>query len=219
MTGPDSTVLFSGRGLACRRGGRDVFAGLDFDLAPGGLLRLSGPNGSGKSSLLRLMAGLTPPLRGTLLWNGRPVAPGMLAREGRLAYLGHAEAVKPTLSPTESLQFWSRLHGTAPDESALGAALAAFGLARQAALPARFLSAGQKRRLNLARLAILRAPLWLLDEPFASLDAAGTEALKAAIARHRETGGMAVLSTHDAPSLDESGHIALDAHARREAAS
>lgn len=217
MTGLDSTALFSGRGLACRRGGRNVFEDLDFDLTPGGLLRLSGPNGSGKSSLLRLMAGLTPILRGTLLWQGQPVVPGMLARDRRLAYLGHADAVKPALSPIEILRFWGRLHGAVPDESALTAALAAFGLTRQAGLAARFLSAGQKRRLNLARPLILPVPLWLLDEPFASLDSAGTEALAAAIARHRAAGGMVVLSTHDALSLDETGHIALGAHTVRHA--
>jgi len=186
---------FEGSSLQCRRGGRVVFDGLDFTLEAGGLLLLTGRNGAGKSSLLRLMAGLLPPASGTLSWDGEPVAEDAEAHRARLRYVGHLDALKPALTAAENLSFWAGLSGTAQDGVAL-AALDAIGLKALADLPARFLSAGQKRRVNLARLALAPAGLWLLDEPATALDAETTERLRALIARHRDGGGMAVISTH-----------------------
>jgi len=155
--------LFEGRDLVCIRGERLVFAGLGFALGPGAALLLVGPNGSGKSSLLRTMAGLTRPARGRLLWDGRPVGEDPEAHGARLRFVGHQDAVKPVLSVAENLAFWAGLSGVTG--SGVTAALEQAGLAALAELPGRLLSAGQKRRLALARLLCGRSEVWLLDEP------------------------------------------------------
>jgi len=199
---------FEGRFLQCRRGGRDVFAGLSFVLPPGGALVLTGPNGSGKSSLLRLMAGLLRPAAGDLLWGGRSIATAPEAHAGRLHYLGHLDAVKPVLSVAENLSFWAALRGgTAAPE----AALEAFALTELAALPGRLLSAGQRRRLALARLIAAPAELWLLDEPSVGLDHASVGRLAAAIADHRAGGGRVAVATHTALDLADPLRLSLDA--------
>jgi len=180
---------FTGRDLVCRRGERLVFADLDFDLPLGGALLLRGPNGSGKSSLLRLMAGLLHPAKGDLAWNGVSIQRDPEAHRRRLAFLGHLDAVKAALTVDENLAFWC-------GRAAVAQALQAFGIARLAALPARLLSAGQRRRLALARVAASGAPLWLLDEPTNGLDAAAEELFATALARHRAAGGMAAIALH-----------------------
>lgn len=191
---------FIGHGLTCIRGERLVFAGLGFTLEAGGALVLTGPNGSGKSSLLRLMAGLLSPAAGTLTWNGEAVAADREAHGGRLHYVGHLDAVKPVLSVMENVAFWANLRpGGGP--AVAEAALAAFGIAHLAVVPGRFLSAGQRRRVNLARILAAPAPLWLLDEPTTALDRAAIAALEAAIACHRRAGGMVVAATHTPLSL------------------
>ena len=185
---------FAGTGLACRRGDRLVFRDLDFALAAGDALVLTGANGSGKSSLLRVMAGLTPPLLGALAWDGAAIADDPTLHHGRLHFIGHQDALKPVLSATETLSFWARIRGSGTD--AVAAALARFHLEELADWPCRFLSAGQRRRLALARLLASPAPLWLLDEPTTGLDDASIADLGAAIAEHRAGGGMVVLATH-----------------------
>jgi heme exporter protein A len=186
---PDAVL--EARGLACRRGERVVFAGLSFALEAGGALLLLGPNGAGKSTLLRLLAGLLPPAAGTLLWGGADALEDRAAHARRLRYLSHADALKPTLTARENLFFAARLHGGEPE-----AALEAMGLAPLADLPVRVLSAGQRRRLALARLALAEAPLWLLDEPSVALDAASVGRLGALLERHRAAGGLVVAATH-----------------------
>jgi heme exporter protein A len=197
---------FAGRNLACRRGERLVFRGLDFTLPLGGALILTGPNGSGKSSLLRIMAGLTPPASGILSWDGAGLRDDREAHRGRLHFIGHADALKPVLSAAEMLRFWSRMRGGDTDVSE---ALALFGLGRASDLPCRYLSAGQKRRLTLARLVASAAPLWLLDEPTTGLDIEGTEQLLAAIAAHRRMGGCVALSTHMPLELADARPLSL----------
>lgn len=187
-------MTLSAESLACVRGERLVFRGLNFRLAPGGALLLVGPNGCGKSSLLRLVAGLLPSAGGRLLWDGQPVAEDPDAHRARLAYVGHLDAVKPVFSVRDSLDFWARMCGG--DSGAVDAALGSFGLADLADVPGRFLSAGQKRRVNLARLALGNAALWLLDEPTTALDRGATAALVALVARHRGRGGMVMAATH-----------------------
>src|SRR5579871_1261285 len=154
---------FAGNGLACVRGERLVFRGLGFALAPGDVLVLGGPNGSGKSSLLRLMAGLLPPAAGTLTWDGNPVDADREAQRARVGYLGHLDALKPTLTVGESLALHARLRGGRAElGAALANALEALGVGGLIDSPCRLLSAGQRRRVALARLLAAPAPLWLL---------------------------------------------------------
>lgn len=185
---------FAVRDLACVRGGRLVFEGLSFGTGDGGALLLRGPNGSGKSTLLRCLAGLLRPAAGTILWDGAAVAAEPELHRRRLRYLGHQEAVKPQLTVIENLRFGMALAGA--DGAKTEPALAALGIAALAGLPARYLSAGQRRRLALARLVAAPAPLWLLDEPLAGLDDAAVGLFTALVAAHRAAGGIAVLSVH-----------------------
>lgn len=204
---------FSGIGLACRRGDRLVFRHLDFALPAGGALVLRGPNGSGKSSLLRLMAGLLPPAAGTLAWDGAPIAQDRELHRERVQYVGHLDAVKPALTVRENLRFWAGMR-EALDDQATADALARFGIAHLAEAPARFLSAGQKRRLALARLIATGSDLWLLDEPTVALDVATIAVLEDVIAGFRAQGGRVAVSTHspiDLPAarlLDMAGYAA-----------
>jgi heme exporter protein A len=199
---------FTGRALACRRGERLIFRGLDFALPAGGALVLLGPNGSGKSSLLRLMAGLTPPAGGALAWDGVELREDRAAHRARLHFVGHSDALKPVLSARETLDFWARMRGMPGDVTP---ALAQFGLAGAADLPCRYLSAGQRRRLALARLIAAPAPLWLLDEPLTSLDTEAATQLLAAVAAHRRSGGRIVLSTHAPIDLPDAARLSLTA--------
>lgn len=199
------------RGLACRRGDRLVFADLDFALGAGSLLRLAGPNGSGKSSLLRLVAGLLPPAAGTLEWAGEPAGSSEGFRQA-LRFLGHQDAVKPVLSVRENLRAAAGLLGIA--RPALADALERLGLVELADLPVRFLSAGQRRRVALARLALGPAALWLLDEPTTNLDSAGTAAFMALLGEHRRAGGMALVATHEPLALEPSTTLTLGAGPR-----
>jgi heme exporter protein A len=197
-----------GEGLACRRGERLVFSGLDCRLSAGGALILTGANGSGKSSLLRLLATLLAPAAGRLLWDGEPVASDPARYRTALHYVGHLDAVKPALSAREMLGFWAAMRGaTAP---ALDTALEAFGVDALADWPCRWLSAGQRRKLALARLIAAPAPIWLLDEPSAALDTNGEARLEAAIAAHRGAGGRIVVATHQPLAVPDAASIALD---------
>lgn len=196
-----------GEGLACRRGGRLLFAGLDCRLGPGGALVLTGPNGSGKSSLLRLLATLLQPAAGRLTWGGVPVAANAPAYRAALHYVGHLDAAKPALTVREMLGFWAALRGAAAPAAETG--LAAFGLEAMSDWPCRWLSAGQRRRLALARLLVAPAPVWLLDEPTAALDADGEARLVTAIAEHRAAGGRVALATHQPIAIPDAAHIEL----------
>ncbi|MBI5120935.1 MAG: heme ABC exporter ATP-binding protein CcmA [Rhodospirillales bacterium] len=200
---------FIAENLTCVRGGRAVFARLSFQLDFGQALFLLGPNGSGKSSLLRLLAGLLRPTAGRLVWDGQDIAEDMESHGARLHYVGHHDAVKPVLTVAETLHFWARLHGH-DSESRVGQALDAFNIARLAEVPGRLLSAGQKRRVNLARLIAAPAPLWLLDEPSVALDKASVKALEAAMAAHRAQGGMVIVSTHADIDLPDAAILHLD---------
>jgi heme exporter protein A len=176
------------------RGGRLVFEDLGFELEPGEVLVLRGPNGSGKSTLLRLLAGFVDLAAGELAWDGAAMPASAAEHRAKLHFVGHTDPVKPLLSVTENLRFAAALGGGAACD--LRPALASFDLERLAATPARLLSAGQKRRTNLARLLASERPLWLLDEPGVGLDAASRARLEAEIERHRQGGGICVLATH-----------------------
>ena len=176
--------------LACARGERVLFAGLSLHLAAGEALLLRGPNGAGKSSLLRVLAGLLPPFAGQARWHEGEAADG----RQRLVYLGHLDGIKVAFSVRENLESWAAVRGLAARDPR--PALEAFGILPLADLPAGFLSAGQRKRAALARLALAPAALWLLDEPAASLDAHGIGLLQAAIGRARAEGTMIVVATH-----------------------
>jgi heme exporter protein A len=184
------TAGLAAHSISCQRGGRLIFRSLSFRLLPGEALLVTGPNGAGKTSLLRQIAGLLPLAGGELRLGAGPDA----ALPELCHYVGHASAVKTSLSVGENLAFWADfLDG---DRTALKRALAAFGLAQLADLPAGLLSAGQKRRLALSRLFAAPRPIWLLDEPQSSLDAASLKLLDAAIKTHLDTGGIAVVASH-----------------------
>jgi heme exporter protein A len=196
--------MLEARDLACWRGDRAIFAGLSFTLEAGGALLLLGANGAGKSSLLRLLAGLIPAAEGQLLWHGQDALADRVGHAGRLRYLSHQDALKPSLSARENLRFYARLWG-----GDVAAALAAVGLAELADLPARVLSSGQKRRLALARLALAPVPLWLLDEPTVGLDAASVARLGGLLAAHRAQGGAVLAATHLPLPLPGARELAL----------
>lgn len=177
------------RDLTCERGGRTVFRDVSFSLKPGQLMQLTGPNGSGKSTLLRLIAGLNEPMTGSLALDGGDPE---LTIGQQAHYIAHQEAVKTALTVQENLAFWRGFLGGGD----VGAALAAFDLARLSSYPAGLLSAGQKRRLALARLALVPRALWLLDEPTVGLDAASLARLVTAMAERLATGGMIIAATH-----------------------
>jgi heme exporter protein A len=189
-----SEPLLSAEGLACARGGRFVFEGLSFALAPGETLLLTGPNGAGKSSLLRLLAGFFAPGGGALCWEGRPAHADLAAHRARLHLIGHSNAIKGALTVRENLRFALAIAGAPVGRLEL--ALAGFELTALADVPAAYLSAGQQRRLALSRLLAAARPLWLLDEPDAGLDAASRAHLRDAVAAHRAAGGIAVIATH-----------------------
>lgn len=178
--------------LACRRGHKAIFSGIGFSVGSGDALLLLGPNGAGKSSLLRIIAGLLRPCAGEIVLEG-----GDHERTiGEQAhYLGHQDALKPALSIAENLRFWTQFlgaaRGLAPRE-----ALEAVGLIELAELPAGYLSAGQRRRLSLARLLCAKRPIWLLDEPSSALDANGQERLLRVMHAHLGEGGIILAATH-----------------------
>lgn len=190
-------MRLSASDLLCRRAGRDIFAGVNFIVESGGGLAIRGRNGAGKTSLLRMAAGL---LR---------VAGGRLALEGgdpeltlgeQTHYLGHQDALKPALSVGENLRFWSGFLGAAKAD--VGALLATVGLGALVDLPAAYLSAGQRRRLSIARLLAVKRPIWLLDEPVSTLDAAAQEQLLGFMRTHLASGGIILAATHGPLGID-----------------
>jgi heme exporter protein A len=195
------TPRLAAEAVACFRGERLVLRDLSLALDAGGALLLLGANGAGKSTLLRLLAGLKRADAGRILWNGADIAEDRAAHGARCGFLGEANALKPGLTASENLRFAAKCRDGSHDEGShvghdIAAALAAFDLAPLADLPARMLSAGQRRRLALARLLVLNAPLWLLDEPTLGLDAASVARLGEVLAQHRAAGGLVVAATH-----------------------
>ena len=198
----DDALALTAAGLACERGERRLFEGLDFALAAGEALLVVGGNGHGKTSLLRILSGLSQPAAGEVRWRGAPIRAAR-ERYGRaMAYLGHADGLKADLTPLENLRFAAALRGGALDDAAARHALDRVALARCAELPARALSFGQRRRVALAALTLADAALWILDEPLAGLDAQGVGMVQGLLDAHLAAGGLAVVTTHQSLVLD-----------------
>jgi len=204
-------MKLSGHDLACIRGGRRVFRGVGFSIAAGHALVLTGPNGAGKSSLLRMIAGLIRPAEGSIaLEDGDPE----LSVGEQSHYVGHVDPLKPALTVAENLAFWARfLNGTREvDEAVLvERGLEAVGLADLVRLPAGYLSAGQRRRLSLARVLAVPRPIWLLDEPSTALDAASQERLQRLMQTHLSGGGLIIAATHGPLGLSQPEELRLGA--------
>ena len=188
--------MLCAEGIACRRGDRDLFAGVNLRVGPGQWAHVRGANGAGKTSLLRILAGLSQPESGQVRWNNTPIARDRAAWNADLLYLGHHAAIKDELTPIENLRAANELEGhSLTDEDALRA-LRRFGLKGRENLPVRFLSAGQRRRVLLARTMTRPATAWILDEPLTALDASAIEDFSSLIVDHLSRGGLAVVTSH-----------------------
>ncbi len=183
------------RGLACTRNERRLFSDLSFSIRAGEALLIEGPNGSGKTSLLRLLCGLGMPDAGKVFWCGRDLNDNYTEFLAELSFVGHANGIKNELSPRENLLF-ARALGVAKPVAAIAGALAQVGLRGLEDVPCRALSAGQRRRVALARLLVVDSRVWLLDEPLTALDAKAARALESMLRAHLDDGGLLVFSTH-----------------------
>lgn len=197
---PD-TVL-SVHDLACARGERLLFKGMNFTLGTRELLLVQGGNGQGKTSLLRLLTGLSSPEDGEVRWNGTPINKTREAYHAAMVYLGHANGVKDDLNPVENLRFADGLQGRVFEEARAVATLERLGLARCLDLPCRVLSFGQRRRVALSALLLAGATLWILDEPLTGLDVHAVAMMEGLIREHLQGGGMVVATTHQALNLE-----------------
>jgi heme exporter protein A len=195
--------------LACSRGERRLFGSVNFALDSGHWLHVKGENGAGKTTLLRTLIGLSPPDAGSIRWHGTDTRE--CAGEFRRAfiYLGHPSALKDELTPLENLRLALAVDGFGAEEARLLDVLRRIGLQGREELPCRALSAGQKRRVLLARLLLRPADLWVLDEPFGALDASGIELLSSMIASHLGRGGIAVMTSHQDMPLPAGRELAL----------
>ncbi|MES2606026.1 MAG: cytochrome c biogenesis heme-transporting ATPase CcmA [Pseudomonadota bacterium] len=181
--------------LDCERDERVLFAGLSFTAAPGTLLQIQGANGSGKTTLLRILSGLNSDYTGDIAWQGVPTNKARADFQQALFYLAHTPAINRTLTPLQNLRWFCALHGFA-DDAAIQTALIEHGLRGYSDIPCYQMSAGQQRRVSLARLSLTTAPLWVLDEPFTALDKQGVAELEARISKQAAKGGIVILTTH-----------------------
>jgi heme exporter protein A len=195
--------------LACERDWRLLFEHLDLRLAVGDMVQISGPNGSGKTSLLRLLSGLMQPTAGDVLLDGKPLSEQRSELAHNLLWIGHAAGIKDLLTPVENLSWLCALHQSVASAD-IWQALEAVGLRGFEDVPCHTLSAGQKRRVALARLYLPGPALWMLDEPFTALDKQGVAQLEAHLAEHCDNGGTVVLTTHHTLSRTPAGYRDLD---------
>jgi heme exporter protein A len=204
MSAPVATLSF--HDLRCTRGERELFTGMNFTLHGGEALLIQGGNGQGKTSLLRLLTGLSQPAGGEVRWRGEKLDKTSETYHREMAYIGHLNGIKDDLTPIENLRLASQLAGRTLNESEAEKTLIQLGLGRCLDLPCRVLSFGQRRRVSLASLLCSNALLWILDEPLTGLDVHGVALLENLLKAHIDSGGMAVLTTHQPISL-EGGNI------------
>ncbi|MGJ7459612.1 cytochrome c biogenesis heme-transporting ATPase CcmA [Halomonas sp. MA07-2] len=190
------TLSLQARKLACERDDRWLFEDLALDIQAGEIVRIEGPNGSGKTTLLKILSGQLADYQGELYWNGAPMRKARQAFLESLLYLGHAPGVKGALTPLENLTWYQALAGQRDNEAARLAALESVGLVGFEDVPAGQLSAGQQRRVALARLELTPRPLWVLDEPFTAIDRDGVAALEERLIVHARAGGCVLVTTH-----------------------
>jgi heme exporter protein A len=203
--------VLAARRLACQRGRRVLFRGLDMKLQPGSVTWLRGTNGSGKTSLLRILAGLSHAAEGEVTWNDRPLRQAGAEAKAAMVYIGHANALKEDLTLCEAVAFLAELAGLDMPMQRADRALTTLGLASRREAPVRTLSQGQRRRGALARLALDEVPrTWLLDEPFDALDSASVHLLGSLIEAHAARGGTVLLTSHQAISLASAGELDLE---------
>lgn len=193
--------MLEGKDLACVRGERTLFSHLNFTLGEGELLLVQGANGSGKTSLLRMVCGLMAPEFGDILWRGEKISEARESYHAEMAYFGHAPAVKEDLTAFENLNFSCQLGGISLGRDEVEGALAYLGLGHCLNLPAKSLSQGQRRRVGLARMLLVKARLWILDEPLTALDQAALQLVQSLLGEHLQRGGMVLLTTHQAVSI------------------
>ncbi|MBR9870549.1 MAG: cytochrome c biogenesis heme-transporting ATPase CcmA [Gammaproteobacteria bacterium] len=200
--------LLQAVGLECERDERLLFQNLSFSILPGTVTRVEGPNGSGKTTLLRILAGLNDAWTGDLSWCGKPRDQHRESYLRNMLYLGHRPGIKPLLTPLENLR--ALMAGRRPlNDDALLQALSGTGLSGFEHVPCRNLSAGQQRRVALARLLIADEPLWLLDEVFTAIDASGVEAIESLLLQRAQEGGAVIVTTHHDLNLPDMGRITL----------
>ncbi|WP_445156760.1 cytochrome c biogenesis heme-transporting ATPase CcmA [Halomonas sp. E14] len=190
------SLRLQAQSLACERDDRWLFRGLDLDIRGGEIVRVEGPNGSGKTTLLKILSGQLSDYEGELFWGERPMRQARESFLTNLLYLGHAPGVKAALTPLENLAWYQALAGQPVDEQARLAALEEVGLAGFEDVPAGQLSAGQQRRVALARLTLTPCSLWVLDEPFTAIDRDGVQALEQRLVLHARRGGCVLVTTH-----------------------
>lgn len=203
-----SEPLLQAVDLECERDERLLFQNLSFSIVPGTLTRVEGPNGSGKTTLLRILAGLNDAWSGDILWCGQPRGHDRESFHRNTLYLGHRPGIKPLLTPMENLR--ALMAGRRPvNDEVLAQALAGTGLAGYEHVPCRNLSAGQQRRVALARLLIADEPLWLLDEVFTAIDADGVQAIETLLKQRAAEGGAILVTTHHDLQVEGMGRITL----------
>ena len=201
MTVDLSQVLLQAKEVSCERDHRLLFERVSFSLAAGQVLQIAGANGSGKTTLLRFIGGISKAYSGNILWQGRNISEVAAEYRSQFLYLGHAPGVSLNLSALENLRWYFSLNQHV-DHKPLLYALHQVGLAGYEDVPAYRMSAGQQRRIALARLIVSQAPLWILDEPFTAIDRAGVAELEQLLARHAHGGGAVILTTHHELNLD-----------------
>jgi heme exporter protein A len=196
-----SHPLLEARAITCVRGERRLFSDLNVQVFAGQCLHIRGENGVGKTSLLRLLTGLASPESGEELWNGADIKKVASEYHGQLLFLGHRDALKEDLTALENLRMYAAIDGITISEKDAFASLWRFGLKGREDLPVSCLSAGQKKRVLMARMLLRRAQVWILDEPFNALDSAAVGELQTLIGEHLEGNGLAVLTSHQALSI------------------